>query len=186
MKNFVIAGAVVAAALGLGARRVEGPRVAVVDMSRLMKEHRQSKDEQALIEQWRATNQKLLDTRQSDYKHQVEELDQFKEGSDEYRKRGKDLRVKKFELENEAKSLQEEFEQRIGRSMAAAHGRVMKACQTYLEANDLEAMMQYASSPVSGEKSSEVIPEIVVRTVVAHRKSVDATDAVLAILDAAK
>ncbi len=182
--RYVLAAA--AAALLLGARAAEGPRIAVVDMSRLVSQHRQSRDEQQLIEQWRDASRRLLDEREKEYMAQKGELDQYKEGSDEFRRKTKELRVKKFEIENEANSLEEEFQRRVARSLADAHARVAAACRTYLDANDLDAVLQYAASPAGGSKPSEVIPEIVVRTVVAYRKATDATDAVLAILDAGK
>jgi Skp family chaperone for outer membrane proteins len=186
MKRFVMAGAVVAAALGLAERKAEGSRIVVVDMSRLVSQHRQSRDEQQLIEQWKDATEKLHDESVKKYRAQVDELDQFKPGSDEHRKRSNELRVRKFELENEANSLGEEFQLRVAKSLSDSHARVAAACRTYLEANDLDAVLQYASTPVGGTKSSEVIPEIVVRTVVAYRKTSDATDAILAILDAGK
>jgi len=186
MNRFLIAGAITAAALGLAARGAPTPRVAVVDMSRLVGQNRQSREEQLLIQQWYETSMKLLDESQRKYKEQVDELDQFKTGSDEYRKRSKELRVRKFELETEYTAINDEHERRIGRSIADSHGRVVAACRTYLESADLDLVLQYASSPVNGAKSAEVIPEIVVRNVVAHRKALDATDAVLAILDAGK
>ncbi|MBL8841317.1 MAG: OmpH family outer membrane protein [Planctomycetes bacterium] len=183
-----IVGAALAALVVVGgaARTFEGPRIAVVDMSRLVSTHKKSRDEQALIDQWRAANQQLLDERAKEYRAQVAELDSLQPGSDGYLKKGKELRVRKFELEAEQDSLQDEFERRVARSLSDGHARVAAACKTYLESRDLDAVLQYASSPVKGTKSSEVIPEIVVRSVVAFRGSVDATDAVLAILDAGK
>jgi Skp family chaperone for outer membrane proteins len=186
MKRFVIAGAVVVAALGVAARRAEPSKVVYVDMSRLVSEHRQSREEQQAIRQWYDTSQKLLDEKQKQYKERVGELDQFAEDSDDYRSRAKDLKIQKFTLESEFNSLQEEFKRKVAHSIAESHARVVGACKTYLDANDLDGVLQYASTPVGGSSNSEVIPEIVVRTVVAHRKSLDVSDAILAILDAGK
>lgn len=186
MKWWIGAALVAAMVAGGAARRPEGPRVAVVDMSRLVSTHKASRQEQELIEQWRETSQKLLEEKAKAYQAQVAELDQFKPGSEKHVQRSMELRVRKFELEQEQAMLQDEFERRVARSLADGHARVAVACKTYLETHDLDAVLQYAANPVKGTKSSEVIPEIVVRSVVAWRGSVDATDAVLAILDAAK
>ncbi len=187
MKQWLIGAALVAVVVVAGAAaRFEGPRIAVVDMSRLVSTHKQSRDEQSLIDQWRTANQTLLDERAKEYRAQLAELDQLKPGSDGYLKKSKELRVKKFELEAEQDSLQDDFERKVARSLSDGHARVAAACKTFLESRDLDAVLQYAASPVKGTKSSDVIPEIVVRTVVAYRGTIDATDAVLAILDAGK
>lgn len=187
MRKVVMAGALLLAAMvGGAASRYEGPRIAVVDMSRLMSQQRQSRDEQALIDQWRDANQKLLDEKANAYRAQVAELDQFKPGSDGWLKKSKELKVQKSALEIEQDSLQDEFDRKVAKSLADAHARVTAATRSYLEAHDLDAVLQYASQPVKGSKGSDVVPEIVVRTVVAWRGTVDATDAVLAILDGGK
>jgi Skp family chaperone for outer membrane proteins len=170
----------------VAAGRYEGPRIAVVDMSKLVSQHKASRDEQALIDQWQQASQQLLDEKAKEYRAQVAELDQFKQGSDGYHKKSRELRLKKFELEQEQESLQEEFGRRVAKSLVDSHARVAAATKTYLESRDLDAVLQYASGAVKGSKSSEVIPEIVVRTVVAYRGTIDATDAVLAILEAQK
>jgi Skp family chaperone for outer membrane proteins len=192
MRKWWMQGAVattVVAGLALGsvaAGRYEGPRIAVVDMSRLVSQHKASRDEQALIDQWQQATQQLLDEKAKEYRAQVAELDQFKQGSDGYLKKSKELRLKKFELEQEQESLQDEFGRRVAKSLVDSHARVAAASKTYLESRDLDAVLQYASGPVKGSKSSEVIPEIVVRNVVAFRGAIDATDAILALLEAQK
>jgi len=185
-------GAVATAALAgfafasVAASRYEGPRIAVIDMSKLVSQHKASRDEQTLIDQWQTASQQLLDEKAKEYKSHVAELDLLKAGSDAYLKKTKELRVEKFQLEQEQESLQDEFGRRVAKSLADSHARVTAATKTYLESRDLDAVLQFASTPVKGSKSSEVIPEIVVRNVVAYRGAIDATDAVLAILDASK
>ena len=192
MRTWWRSGAIAAAAMAglvfaaVAAGRYEGPRIAVVDMSKLVSQHKASRDEQALIDQWQQASQQLLDEKAKEYRAQVAELDQFKQGSDGYLKKSRELRLKKFELEQEQETLIDERERRIARSLCDSHARVAAATKTYLESRDLDAVLQYASGPVKGSKSSEVIPEIVVRNVVAFRGTVDATDAVLAILEAQK
>ncbi|MSR45615.1 MAG: hypothetical protein EXS13_00855 [Planctomycetes bacterium] len=187
MKQWWLLGALAALAyVGVAARTVEGPRLAVVDMSKLVSQHKQSREEQTLIDQWRTTSEKLLEEDAKGYRARVAELDQFKPGSDAFAAKSKDLRLQKARLELEQDSLREEFERKMARSLCESHARVATATKTYLETHDLDVVLQFASGAVKGVKSSEVIPEIVVRTVVAYRGTVDATDAVLAILDAGK
>ena len=187
MKKWWLPGALVGMALaGMAARTVEGPRIAVIDMSRLVSQHKQSREEQSLINQLLSTNEKLLEEEAKLYSASVAELDQFKPGSDGWSKKSRELKLKKAQLETERDVMRDEFERQMANSLASAHGRVVAASRTYLETHDLDAVLQYASQPVKGGKSSEVIPEIVVRSVVAYRGTVDATDAVLAILDAGK
>ena len=186
MKRIAFAALLAAASAAVAFRSAEGPKLAVIDMSRLVSQHKQSRDEQALIDQWRAVNRGLIDEREKAYKAEVATLDQFKEGSEEYLKKARALKIMKFELENDVDGLNDEFEGRVARSIADAHARVVAACRAYAEAHDLDAILQFANSPVSGRKSSDVIPEIVVRTVVAHKKSIDVSDGVLAILDSGK
>jgi Skp family chaperone for outer membrane proteins len=186
MRSFLAAATGAAAVLALAARPAESPHIVFVDMSKLVSEHRQSREEQQLIQQWQEATEKLLDERQKSYNQEVSELDQFRPDSDEWRRKSRELRVKKFELEADVSAYKEERERRVARSISDSHARVVDASRKYLEASDLDAILQYASSPVSGANRSEVIPEIVVRTVVAHRKTMDATDAVLAILDGGK
>ena len=183
MNRFVVAGALLVGALGLAARRAESPKIAYVDMSRLVSEHRLSRDEQQTIKTWYDTGKKLLEEKQKQYRDHVAELDQFTEGSDQYRDKAKQLKIEKFVLEGEFDSLNDDFKRRVAKSIADSHGRVVEACRTYLATHDLDAVLQYASSPVGGSTSSEVIPEIVVRTVVAYRKTLDVTDDILKILD---
>lgn len=186
MSKYVIAGALVVAALGLAARRVEPQRIAVVDISRLVAEHKKSREEQKLIDEWKVAKQQQLDDMQQRLKDKIAEIEQFKPDSDEARRRTRELKVEKYAYESEANSLGEEAERRIARSLCESHARVAAACKVYLETSDLDVILQYAPSPVEGTKRSEVIPEIVVRTVVAYKKPIDATNAVLEILDAAK
>jgi Skp family chaperone for outer membrane proteins len=186
MTKLILAGAALVAALGVAARRVEGPRIAVVDMSRLVSSHKQSREEQQFIEQWRDTMKKLLDEKDKDYRAVQAELDQFKEGSEEWKKKVKEVKVRKSELQIEAASLDEDLQNRIGTSLKNSYARAVAACKAYQEANDLDAVLQYSDAPIDGTKREEIIPSIMVRPVVSHRKTLDVTDAVLAILDAAK
>ncbi len=187
MKGWMMGGALaVAMVVGAASRTVEGPRIAVVDLSRLVSQHRDSKEAIHLIDQWFTTNKSLMDERLKGYKANVAELDSYKPGSDEFMTKTRALRIQKASLEAEQEALQDEYERRVGRSLADAHAHVVAACNTYLESRDLDAVFQFNSNPVPGATRGEVIPEIVVRTLVAHRKTIDATDAVLAILDAGK
>ena len=183
MKRFVVAGALVVAALAVAARRAESPKVVYVDMSRLVSEHRQSREEQQTIKTWYDTSKKLLEEKQKQYQDHVSELDQFAEGSEQFMAKAGELKVEKYRLENEFSALGDQFKRKVAKSIADSHGRVVEACRTYLQANDLDAVLPYASTPVGGNSSSEVIPEIVVRTVVAHRKTLDVSDDILKILD---
>lgn len=187
MKRWWLLGALAALLyVGSAARTFEGPRIAVVDMSRLVSQHKQSREEQTLIQQWKDTSEKLLSEEAKKYSAEVAELDQFKPGSDAWAEKGKELRKKKAQLEVERDTLSDEFERRMARALSEAHTRVGAAARIYLEQHDLDAVLQHTPGAVKGSKSSDVIPEIVVRTVVAHRGTIDATDAVLAILDAGK
>jgi Skp family chaperone for outer membrane proteins len=186
MNKVVLLGAATVALVALAARRVEPPRIAVIDMSRLVRDHVQSKSELEMLEQWKDATEKLLDERQKAYNAEVDGLEQFKPDSEEARRKAHELRVKKFDLEQQVNAYKEDRERRRAKAIADSHARVVAACRTYLDTHDLDAVLQFASTPVSGMTSNEVIPEIVVRTVVAYRKTIDVTDAVLAILDAQK
>jgi Skp family chaperone for outer membrane proteins len=177
---------VAVAAIGTAARNFEGPRIAVVDMSRLVSQHKKSREEQVLISQWRDAAEKLLGEEAKRYSADVATLDQFTPGSDKWAEKSKELRHRKAQLEVDRDTIGDEFERRMARALTEAHGRVAAATKVYLETHDLDAVLQHSPGPVKGSKSSDVIPEIVVRTVVAHRGTIDATDAVLAILDAGK
>ncbi len=187
MKRWWLLGALAALLwVGGAARSFEGPRIAVVDMSRLVSQHKKSREEQSLIAQWRDTSEKLLAEEAKKYSAEVATLDQFQPGSDKWAEKSKELRHRKAQLEVDRDMIGDEFERRMARALSEAHARVSTAAKVYLDTHDLDAVLQHSPGPVKGNKSSDVIPEIVVRTVVAHRGTIDATDAVLAILDAAK
>jgi len=184
MHRFTAAAIAAVAFVSVAFRFPEGPRIAVIDMSRLVSQHRASQAEQQLIQQWKDASEKLLDKMESEFKAEQGTLDQFKQGSDEYRKKQKELKVQEFKLNQEAKALSEEFDARVARSLSDAHARVAKASKSYLESHDLDVILQYTSNPVGGATRGEVIPEIVVRAVVAYRDALDVSDGVLAVLDA--
>ncbi|MBM4014191.1 MAG: OmpH family outer membrane protein [Planctomycetes bacterium] len=187
MKRFLAVGALAALLwVGGAARTFEGPRIAVIDMSRLVSQHKKSREEQLLISQWRETAEKLLAEEAKKYSAEVATLDQFQPGSDMWAQKSKELRHKKAQLEVDRDMISDEFERKMARALSEAHARVGAGARVYLETHDLDAVLQHSPGPVKGNKSSDVIPEIVVRTVVAHRGTIDATDAVLAILDAGK
>ena len=197
MKKFVMVGALAAGALGMAAYRLEPtpnvaatrldpPRIAVVDMARLVSQTKRSKDEQALIIQWRDAKRQMLEETDKRLRLQKAELDAYRAGSEEHHAKSLELRIEGMKLENEAKWLDEETQRKLAKSISEAHARVTAAAQSYLESHDLDAVLQYSSTPVDGDVAGGVISEVVVRCVVAHRKAVDVTDAVLEILEAAK
>jgi Skp family chaperone for outer membrane proteins len=181
MKRFVLAAAAVAF-VSVAFRPADGPRIAVVDMSKLISQNHQSQAEQALIKDWKDASEKLLDKLDKDFKTSQGALDQFKPGSDDYRKKQMELEVENFKLKQQAKALNDELNSRVSASLVDAHARVTKACKEYLAAHDLDVILQYTSTPVGGASPNEVYPDIVVRAVVAYRDALDVTDAVLALL----
>ena len=162
------------------------PRIMFVDVSRLVSEHRQSRAEQTQIDEWYKTNLHQLEDGKRMHEQMKQEMDQYKEESDEYRQKAVELKVKEFELQTKYDSLQKEVRRRIGKSIAASYGRVTSACGKYLESTGFDAVLQYASSPVDSARDVDVSPQIAVRTVVVSKTVLDATDAVLAILDSQK
>jgi Skp family chaperone for outer membrane proteins len=186
MNRLLVAALALVAFVSVAFRPCEGPKVAIVDMSTLVSKHKQSQADQNFIQQWKEASQKKLEEMDRNYKEQVGAREQLKPDSDDYRARTKELKLLKFKLDQEAQALNDEFEARVARSLSEAHARVVAACKGYLESHDLDLIVQHESSPVRGNTSSAVIPEIVVRTVVAYRGTLDITDGVLAVLDAAK
>ncbi len=170
--------------VSVGFRPAEGPKVAFIDMSKLVSQHKQSQAEQTLIQQWHDAMRKLLEADDKNLQSMRGTLDTFKPGTDEWKKQQQDIKLEEFKLSQKAKGLDEEFDAKVARSLIDAHSRVAAACKTYLEGHDLDAILQFTSGAVSGNTRNEVIPEIVVRSVVAHRAALDITDAILAILDA--
>ncbi len=173
-----------AAVASVAVRPSDTPKVAFVDMSKLVSQNQKSQAEQSLIKDWKEASDKLLEKMGKDFKAAQDALDQFKPGSDDFRKKVAELKVEEFKLNQQQKSLNEELEVRISHSLADAHARVVVACRTYLKSHDIDAILQYTSTPVAGNTRSEVFPDIVVRSVVAYRDTLDVTDAVLAVLDA--
>lgn len=184
MNRLLPAALLLIAFVSVGLRPCEGPKVAVVDMSTLVSKNKQSQAEQQLIQQWKDASQKLLEKLDKDLKEAAAARDALKSDSDEYRSKTIELKQLKANFDIRAASLKDEFEQRVARSLSDSHARVVAACKTYLEGHDLDLIVQHESSPVRGNTSDQVIPEIVVRTVVAYRGTLDVTEGVLAIVDA--
>lgn len=170
--------------VGVSFRPCEGPRVAVVQMSTLVSKNRTSQAEQALLQQWIDASQKLLEKIDKDMKDTMAARDQLKPDSDDYRAKTTDLKQLKANFDVRAASLKEERDARIGRMLADAHARITAACKSYLEGHDLDLILQYESTPVHGTTGDQAFQEIVVRSVVAYRATLDVTEGVLAILDA--
>lgn len=170
--------------VSVGFAPAEGPKIAFIDMSKLVSQHKQSQAEQTLIQQWHDAMRKLLEADDKNLQTMRGTLDTFKAGTDEWKKQQQDIKLEEFKLSQKAKGLDEEFDAKVARSLIDAHARVVAACKTYLEGHDLDAILQFTSGAVSGNTRNEVIPEIVVRSVVAHRTALEVTDAILAILDA--
>ena len=184
MNRLVIAALALVAFASLSFRPYEGPKVAIVDMSTLVSKNKQSQAEQTVIQQWMDASQKLLERMDKDMKEQAAAREQLKPDSDDYRNKTTELKQLKANLDIRASALKDERESRIARSLSDSHARVVAACKSYLETHDLDLIVQHESSPVRGSTSDQVIPEIVVRTVVAYRGTLDVTEGVLAILDA--
>lgn len=168
------------------ARPVEGPRFAAIDIQRLVSKNAKIKEAQQLVDQWFKANQKLLDERSKAFMTEKAELDSFAAGSQAWLDKSRELRVKKAGLEADQAALQDELEFRVAKAFSDSHTRVSAACAKYMESRELDGILQFNDSPVSGTRSGDVFNEIVARTVVSHRKSIDVTDAILAILDAEK
>lgn len=184
MNRFTPAALALLLIAGVSFRPYEGPKIAVVDMSALVSKNKQSQAEQQLIQQWMDASQKLLERMDKDLKDQMAARDQLKPDSDDYRKKTKELKQLKSNLDLEASSLKEEQEARIARMLSDCHARVVAACKSYLDGHDLDLIVQHESAPVRGINSNQVIQDIVVRSVVSYRGTLDVTEGVLAILDA--
>jgi Skp family chaperone for outer membrane proteins len=184
MNRLPVAALLLVAYVSVAFRPCEGPRIAIVDMSALVSKHKASQAEQGLIQQWKDASEKLLDRMDKDYKEQAGARDQLKPDSDDYRKKTKELQLMKFKLDQEAAALRDEFEARVAKSLADSYARVAVACKSYLDSHDLDVVAQYLASPVRGSKVNEVMPDIMLRSIVAYRGTLDVTDGVLAILDA--
>jgi Skp family chaperone for outer membrane proteins len=170
--------------VSVGFRPADGPKVAFIDMSKLVSQHKQSQAEQTLIQQWHDAMRKLLEADDKNLQSMRGTLETFKPGSDEWKKQQQDIKLEEFKLSQKAKGLDEEFDAKVARSLIDAHARVVAACKTYLEGHDLDMILQFTSGPVAGNTRNEVIPEIVVRSCVAHRAALDVSDSILALLDA--
>jgi Skp family chaperone for outer membrane proteins len=184
MNMLLLAALAFTAFVSLSFRPYEGPKVAVVDMSTLVSKNKQSQAEQTVIQQWMDASQKKLELMDKEMKEQAAGREQLKPDSDDYRAKTKQLKNLKAQLDVEASALKEERELRIAKSLSDSHARVVAACKSYLETHDLDLIVQHESSPVRGNTSDQVIPEIVVRTVVAYRGTLDVTEGVLTLLDA--
>lgn len=184
MRKRLVAGALVAAGLALAARSTpDAPKVACVDMWRLMREAKQSRREQDLIKEWQDANQKLLDEKQKQLKEHDAERDPLKPQSDEWLEKTKQLKIEKLTFDADLEALDEQFSRRGTKALRDAFTRATAACSMYLEQHDLDAIVQYTSAPVGGRKVDEALNDVATRTLVAYKKTLDVTDQVLAILD---
>ncbi|HET6163560.1 MAG TPA: OmpH family outer membrane protein [Planctomycetota bacterium] len=169
--------------VSVGFRPSDATKIAFIDMSKLVSQHKQSQAEQTLIQQWHDAMRKLLEADDKNLSALRGTLETFKTGSEEWKRQQQEIKLEEFKLTQKAKGLDEEFDAKVARSLIDAHARVAAACKTYLEGHDLDLILQFTSGPVSGNTRNEVIPEIVVRSVVSHRAALDVTDAILGILD---
>lgn len=169
--------------VSVGFKPADTPKIAFIDMSKLVTQNKQSLAELALIQQWHDAMRKLLEADDKNLQSMRGTLETFKAGTDEWKKQQQDIKLEEFKLNQKAKGFDEESDAKMARSLIDAHSRVSAACKTYLEGHDLDAIVQFASGAINGNTRNEVIPEVVVRSVVAHRAALDVTDAILAILD---
>jgi Skp family chaperone for outer membrane proteins len=140
--------------VSVGFRPSDAPKIAFIDMSKLVSQHKQSQAEQTLIQQWHDAMRKLLEADDKNLSAMRGTLETFKAGSDEWKRQQQEIKLEEFKLTQKAKGLDEEFDAKVARSLIDAHARVAAACKTYLEGHDLDLILQFTSGPVSGTRAT--------------------------------
>ncbi len=163
--------------------RQDPPRIATVDLPRVIREHELSKRDYEEIDHWKKGTEKMLEEQGKELKRRQDALENMDPANEEYRKELDSIKVEGYRLKVQEESLTKELERKTAQALSQAHRRAVEACKKHLDDHGLEAVFQVNPAPVGGKNREEVVNEIVLRELVTHRADVDITEAVLAILN---
>lgn len=183
---WTVLGLPLAAALGSRATTDDtgGLNVAVVDVGRLIKEHKRYFEDEQGIETWRAGMQSQLDEGTTELEGLRAEIETFRPGTNEFRELLDRLEMGEFRLKRQLDRLNEELTSRRAQALADAYQRVADACAALRAERGLDVVFQCNPHPVSGPSRDVVAADIVPRNVVTWSDQLDITEDVLSILNA--
>lgn len=165
------------------AGRFEPSRVAVVDLSRLIRENRYFLAEQEAVREWQDQMQGMLDETQKQLAGMEADLDQYQPGTDEHKSGREALQVAALKLKMREESLTGELKQRLRDALANSHQRAVQACSQFRIDQGLDLVVQHNPQPLGNADPQELVGEIVLRKVVTFDPQLDITEDVLTILN---
>lgn len=186
MKPRFLAVALLAVPLLLGTRLTPpaaGSRYAFVDMARLIREHDESSADQTAVSQWNNETLRGLEAKSAELAAQLTELEAFEPGSPDHQRATQSLDVERFRLKVKQEAHSREFDTRLRAALERSHARVVAACNRYREEHGLGAVLQVQAHSVQAQSREELVSEILMRAVVAYDPALDATDAIMELLN---
>jgi Skp family chaperone for outer membrane proteins len=166
-------------------RNFTPPRIAFVDVGKVLEKYDRVLDSEQAIEKKRLQLRDHFEGRKADLERKVADLDLLSPGSPEYAKQREELEIERARLQWHAKH----EEMLLGKSardeMASIYKQIQDAVERYAKASGLDAVLVVARGDVEGNSIQEVQINIVVRPVLYCTEELDVTKAVTDILNAA-
>jgi Skp family chaperone for outer membrane proteins len=159
-----------------------GPRLALLDVSRIFKNHERFKgmmnDMKAAVEQAEAD----VKREREEMGKLAEQLQEFKKGTANYKQLEEDLAKRQADLTVRVSLRKNEFLAREAKIYHAVYQEILQATDYFCKQNRIDMVLRFNGDPVDVEKPESVLTWIN-KPVVWYDRGLDITDAILADLN---